>query len=135
MFASLSNRKDSQVMRKYFADNLTKEQLDRQYKMLCKSLHPDAGGDQQEFILMSNEYKNRLLQLQETAKSTHNYELYEECAVSLNSILGIISPKTQQVYQRALNSHLGEALIEFLPPQWQNVVKKFGTKSNNKGNG
>ena len=42
---------------KYFSNCATSEQVKIRFKELAKKLHPDCGGDAQEFKAMMQEYK------------------------------------------------------------------------------
>lgn len=44
----------------YFANCETKDDLEKRYKALCKALHPDSkGGDEQSFMKMKEEYEKK----------------------------------------------------------------------------
>lgn len=42
---------------KFFDDVTTKAELKQRYRVLCKELHPDSGGDQEQFLLMQREFE------------------------------------------------------------------------------
>ena len=42
----------------YFSEHNTKEDTKRLYFMLCKSLHPDKGGNAEDFIELKRQYDN-----------------------------------------------------------------------------
>ena len=44
----------------YFSEDLTKEELIRRYRELANKLHPDKGGNKEEFIEMKQQYEKRL---------------------------------------------------------------------------
>jgi len=47
---------------KFFAPPYTNENINKQFKILCKKLHPDRGGNNEDFIQMQIE-KNALLEM------------------------------------------------------------------------
>ena len=47
------------MTKRFFADNLTTEELKKAYRKLCKELHPDNGGNEDEFKRMQAEYAER----------------------------------------------------------------------------
>lgn len=47
------------MTKKFFADNLTTDELKKAYRKLCKELHPDNGGDADAFKRMNAEYAER----------------------------------------------------------------------------
>ena len=52
---------------KYFNNCKTAEELKKEYRKLAKQLHPDLGGNAEEFKLMQNEYEK----MWERLKSVH----------------------------------------------------------------
>ena len=54
-------------MMKYFKDCKTAEDVKSRYRELAKKLHPDCGGDAEQFKAMMNEYKDAF----ERLKSIH----------------------------------------------------------------
>ena len=53
-FTGSSSR--STQTKKYFTGCTTKQEIKKRYRTLAKELHPDHGGNQDEFIAMKNEY-------------------------------------------------------------------------------
>lgn len=47
------------MTKRFFAENLTTDELKKAYRKLCKELHPDNGGDADEFKRMNAEYAER----------------------------------------------------------------------------
>ena len=47
------------MTKRFFADNLTTDELKKAYRKLCKELHPDNGGNEDEFKKMQAEYAER----------------------------------------------------------------------------
>lgn len=45
---------------KYFSDITTGEELKKEFRTLCQTMHPDKGGNAQEFAEMLNEYESAL---------------------------------------------------------------------------
>ena len=56
-------------MLKYFIGVETLEELKKKYKELAKKLHPDLGGDKEEFQAMNNEYDLLFKELKLNKKS------------------------------------------------------------------
>lgn len=57
---------------KFFKPPLTKEHIEEQYKILCKKLHPDKGGNKEDFNKMIDE---KILILEVLRFSSHPKEL------------------------------------------------------------
>ncbi|MEI8136128.1 MAG: hypothetical protein WCH21_02270 [Bacteroidota bacterium] len=49
---------------KYFKPPFKKETINKEYKILCKKLHPDKGGNETEFKEMKTERDNLIKALQ-----------------------------------------------------------------------
>ena len=59
-------------MMKYFRGIETIEELKKAYKELAKKLHPDLGGNKEEFQKMNNEYDLLFKSLKNKANKTNN---------------------------------------------------------------
>lgn len=49
----------------YFSGKTTRDALVQKYHLLCKELHPDKGGDSEEFSIMSNQFKKKIDEIKE----------------------------------------------------------------------
>lgn len=61
---------------KYFTDTSSSEALKKEYRILCKELHPDFGGSDAAFIEMRKEYGKiccRIEMLKEYAENSHMF--------------------------------------------------------------
>lgn len=82
---------------KYFSNCATSEQVKIRFKELAKKLHPDCGGDAQEFKAMMQEYKiafDRYKNIHESADgSTYEKESKENAEWFANIINQIVTMK------------------------------------------
>ena len=69
---------------KYFNNS---EDLKKQYYAWCKKLHPDHGGDAEEFKKMSDEYQDILLNGYHEEAKRQDVELSEELEKALKQII------------------------------------------------
>lgn len=81
-------------MKKYFADIKNKKALVKAYRQLAKKLHPDAGGDAEEFKAMTAEFNTLLTILpDDEAKQTsaepknQRTEIPPEMMAALNKVI------------------------------------------------
>ena len=63
-------------MEKYFNDIKSFMDLKKKYKKLCFKLHPDLGGDKEEFQKMQNEYENIFEYWKKNNNSTQEKKYY-----------------------------------------------------------
>lgn len=85
---------------KYFLPPYTIENINAQYKNLCKRLHPDKNGDKNNFIEMKAEKENLILAIQ------------KHTPVKKEKRKRIVKLKNERVY-KYLHVHINaEELIE-----------------------
>lgn len=67
------------------------ENLKKQYRDLCKKLHPDFGGDEETFKQMSNEYQDLMMKgFDKTFKAeNNNQDISEDLKEILKSLIHI----------------------------------------------
>ena len=64
---------------KYFniSDNISLDELKKQYRKLCLQFHPDKGGDKDAFQEINEEYKKILEQIRQKAFQENDMNLYK----------------------------------------------------------
>lgn len=111
-------------MKKYFEGIKTLEELKNTYRKLVFKLHPDKGGNVEEFQNMSNEYEElfKILQSQSSNKDEQkeNIESFKEIINSL------VKYDTITIY--VLNTWLWVEGVKFEDKEIQEVLKSFGAR-------
>jgi hypothetical protein len=83
---------------KYFSADQTIEQARSEFRKLCLELHPDKGGNEEEFKSMKNEYDGIIKILsafeagnanRENRRARYTYEMEQELAEKIESMLNI----------------------------------------------
>lgn len=86
---------------KYFTNCKTAEELKKEYRTLAKQLHPDLGGDTEEFKIMQNDYEimwERLKNIHTNSKGeTYTKETKETPREFINIINVLTSLKDIEV--------------------------------------
>ena len=74
---------------KYFKNIITAEEIKKQFRVYCVSMHPDKGGDPEEFKLMMSEYNDIIKNFErakEEARAEEEARREAEEARNFNSI-------------------------------------------------
>lgn len=77
-------------MKNYFNDCKTLEEVKQTYKRLAKALHPDAGGDAEEFKVMAAEYEAAFERLKSFHKNAQGETYQRETAETARQWADII---------------------------------------------
>lgn len=97
---------------KYLSENLSPEEAKRKYRTLAKTMHPDVGGDEEEFKILADEYA-AIVRLSEAPKYPSMAELQAQAATLVNKLVELLSelyPRTKVV----LHYYPGNVDAEFL---------------------
>ncbi len=114
-------------MNKYFDKGLTAEQLHERYKQLAKKLHPDAGGTNEEFSAMQEEYEQRLNDLldekdfqKDSDKRTRNEEQY---ILAMKFLLELTKMKKPKLHNKVVT--IADAACQILDVFETDETDKF----------
>ncbi len=112
---------------KFFTSN---ENLKKQYRNLCKQLHPDFGGNEEIFKQMSNEYQELMMKgLDKTFKAENNEQtLSENLKEILKSLINIESLEIELVGSWIWisgNTYEYKTLLKEQGFKWNNKRKKW----------
>lgn len=76
---------------KYFTNCKTAEELKKEYRQLAKQLHPDLGGDTEEFKVMQNEYEIMWERLKNVHTNSEGETYTKETAETPQEFINIIN--------------------------------------------
>lgn len=79
---------------KYFTNCKTAEELKRVYRKLAKQLHPDLGGDTEEFKIMQNEYETMWERLKNIHTNSNGETYTKETTETPQEFINIIDVLT-----------------------------------------
>lgn len=79
---------------KYFTNCKTAEELKKEYRKLAKQLHPDLGGDTEEFKIMQNEYETMWERLKNIHTNSNGETYTKETTETPQEFINIINVLT-----------------------------------------
>ena len=79
---------------KYFTNCITAEELKKEYRRLAKMLHPDLGGDTEEFKIMQNEFEKMWERLKNVHKNSEGETYTKENTETAEVFIHIIEVLT-----------------------------------------
>lgn len=80
---------------KYFTNCKTAEELKKEYRTLAKQLHPDLGGDTEEFKIMQNEFEAMWERLKNVHTNSKGETYTKETTETLKDFIHIIDVLTK----------------------------------------
>ena len=110
---------------KYFSAGLTPDELQREYRRLCKELHPDRGGNGRRFVEMRDEYQKIITQnldaVQETEETT---TAWSDLALALLQEI----PELRPIITWIADSEYFQMLKIIVPERYVSLIEKVAAQ-------
>lgn len=114
---------------KYFVENISKEDAKKVFREMVKTLHPDVGGDEEEFKILADEYATVMKGQIDYVKARRDaVERVSEKVDALLSIFAEVYPKTRVMLRydsRMIEAELNETVPFKKMLHIESIIRKF----------